>query len=202
MKLMVIIGLTGGIASGKSTVAKMLKERGAYLIDADQVAREVVEPGEPAWLDIHRWLGDEILLPDRSINREKLAELVFADEVMRQRLNSIVHPRVASRFIERSREIREKEPGAIIVYDIPLLIEAGMHKMVDLVVIVFADKDIRLVRMEKRDGFSREEAERRFTAQMPLEDKKKYADYIIDNNGTLDDTARQLDSIWRKIRAS
>ena len=120
---MQVIGLTGGIASGKSTVAKMLEEKGAYLLDADRLAREVVEPDQPAWQEIVNWLGQLILLPDRSIDRSKLAELVFSNRPMLERLNSIVHPRVGFRLVDLSKIIGEKDPDAVLIYDIPLLIE-------------------------------------------------------------------------------
>lgn len=197
---MIIIGLTGGIASGKSTVAKMLVEKGAYLIDADQLAREVVEPGRPAWRAIVDWLGESILLPDRNIDRARLADIVFNDPVMLDRLNKIVHPRVGSRFLAFSEQIKAQNPEAVVVYDIPLLIEAGMQEMVDLVLLVYLPRESQISRLQQRDGISRSEAEARLNAQKPLEEKKEDADVIIDNSGTIAETARQVDQFWTKLK--
>ncbi len=197
---MKIIGLTGGIASGKSTVAKMLEKRGAHLIDADKLAREVVEPGRPAWQAIVNWLGESILLPDRNINRARLANLVFKDKQKIEKLNKIVHPWVGSRFSTLSEEIRAKDPEAILVYDVPLLIEAGMQNMVEHILLVYVPREVQLERLKKRDGLSRSEAELRLNAQMSLEEKRKRADTVIDNSGLLEATARQVDLFWEKIR--
>lgn len=197
---MIIIGLTGGIASGKSTVAKMLVEKGAYLIDADQLAREVVEPGRPAWRAIVEWLGESILLPDRNIDRARLADIVFNDPVMLDRLNKIVHPRVGSRFLALSEQIKAQNPEAVVVYDIPLLIEAGMQEMVDLVLLVYLPRESQISRLQQRDGISRSEAEARLNAQKPLEEKKEDADVIIDNSGTIAETACQVDQFWNKLK--
>jgi dephospho-CoA kinase len=194
-----IIGLTGGIASGKSTVAKMLVEKGAHLLDADRLAREAVEPEQPAWKQIVAWLGEDILLPDRSINRVKLANLVFNDRRMLDKLNKIVHPSVGRRLVELSQELRDKEPDAVIIYDIPLLIEAGMQKMVDLVLLVYATPEVQLSRLQQRDGLSRADAEKRIKAQKPLEEKKRHAGAIIDNSKTLAETAHQVDQFWDKF---
>ncbi len=196
---MLIIGLTGGIASGKSTVAKMLVEKGARLIDADRLAREVVEPDRPAWRDIVEWLGHEILLPDRNLDRARLAEIVFNDQGKLKKLNRIVHPRVGARFMELSGEIKKRDPGAVVVYDIPLLIEAGMQKMVDLVLLVYVTPEIQISRLQKRDGISRYAAEARIKAQKPLEEKKEQAHVIIDNSGAVAETARQVDQFWRSL---
>ncbi len=197
---MLIIGLTGGIASGKSTVAKMLESKGAHLLDADKLAREAVAPDQPAWQAIVDWLGESILLPDRNIDRIKLANLVFKDKMQMQKLNKIVHPWVGSRFIKLADEIKEKDPGAIIVYDIPLLIEAGMQKMVDHILLVYVSREIQLIRLQQRDGLTRDQAELRLKAQMPLEEKRKHAQTIIDNSSSPELTARQVDQFWQKIK--
>lgn len=196
---MILIGLTGGIASGKSTVAGMLEEKGAYLIDADRLAKEAVEPEQPAWQEIVNWLGEDILLPDKNLNREKLANLVFNDKRMLEKLNKIVHPWVGSRFIEKAEEIKEADPGGVIIYDIPLLIEAGLQKTVDLVLLVYVPREVQVERLIRRDGLSAADAARRLRAQMPLEEKKKYAHTVIDNSGSLAETARQVDSFWEKM---
>lgn len=195
-----IIGLTGGIASGKSTVARMLEEKGAYLLDADRIAREVVEPDQPAWQEIVDWLGESILLPDRNIDRAKIAGLVFKDRQMLMKLNSTIHPRVGSRLAELTEMIKEKDSDAIIVYDIPLLIEADMQRVVDLVLLVYVPPETQIDRLQKRDGLSCTEAELRLENQIPLDDKKQYADVVIDNSGSIDETARQVDCFWEGLR--
>ncbi len=197
---MLIIGLTGGIASGKSTVSAMLVAKGAYLLDADQLAREAVEPDQPAWREIVDWLGESILLPDRTIDRAGLAEIVFNNRQKLKKLNQIVHPRVGSRLLSLAEEINKKDPDAVVVYDIPLLIEAGMQKMVDLVLLVYVPRETQILRLQQRDMISRSEAENRIGAQKPLEDKKKEADFIIDNQGTLAETARQVDQFWAALK--
>ena len=194
-----IIGLTGGIASGKSTVAKMLEEKGAHLLDADKLAREAVEPDQPAWQAIVDWLGQSILLPDRNIDREKLANLVFKDEKKLEKLNKIVHPWVGKQFIELSREIKTEHPDAIMVYDIPLLIEAGMQKTVDHILLVYVPRETQIARLQQRDGLSRRDAELRLKSQKPLEDKRKHANTVIDNSGSIEQTARQVDQFWQRI---
>lgn len=196
---MTIVGLTGGIASGKSTVAKMLQEKGACLVDADRLAREAVEPGRPAWQALVDWLGESFLLPDRNIDRAKLASLVFKDRRMMEKLNKIVHPWVGSRFVEISEEIRTNDPAAVIIYDVPLLIEAGLQKIVDHVLLVYAPRETQIARLQQRDGLTREDAELRLKAQMPMEEKRRYAHTVIDNSGSREATARQVDQFWQKI---
>lgn len=196
---MLIIGLTGGIASGKSTVAAMLVEKGAYLLDADQLAKEAVAPDRPAWQDIVNWLGESILLPDRQLDRVRLAEIVFNDQDKLKKLNQIVHPWVGRRFMELSEEIRAKDPGAVVVYDIPLLIEAGMQGMVNLILLVYVPRDVQIARLQQRDGINYREAEARLKAQKPLAEKKKHADVIIDNSGTEAETANQVEQFWSKL---
>ncbi len=194
-----IIGLTGGIASGKSTVAKMLEERGAHLLDADKLAREAVEPDQPAWQAIVDWLGQVILLPDRNIDREKLANLVFKDKNKLEKLNKIVHPWVGKRFIELSEEIKAEHPGAILIYDIPLLIEAGMQKTVDHILLVYVPRETQIARLQQRDGLSYRDAELRLKSQMSLQEKRKHAHTVIDNSRTVTETARQVDQFWQRI---
>ncbi len=196
---MLIIGLTGGIATGKSTVAEMLRHKGALLVDADQLAREAVEPNQPAWQEIVNWLGDSVLLPDRSLDRTKLAQLVFGDPQKLKILNAIIHPRVGNRILELARKIEEEKPDAVVVYDIPLLIETGMQEMVDLVLLVFAPREFQLKRLVERDGLNPEEAGQRLAAQMPIDEKKRYAHRVIDNSGSLAETRKQVDRFWYNL---
>jgi len=196
---MFIIGLTGGIATGKSTVVEILRRKGAYIIDADQLAREVVEPSQPAWQEIVSWLGDSILLPDQSLDRVKMADLVFGDPQKLKTLNSIIHPRVGARILELTKEIEQKEPDAVIVYDIPLLIEAGMQEMADLILLVYAPRELQLKRLEERDGLNPEEAELRLAAQLAIDEKRKYAHQVIDNSDSLAETEKQVDRFWSNL---
>ena len=198
---MIIVGLTGGIASGKSTVARMLEEKGAFLIDADRVAREVVLPGTEAWRELKAWLGPSIIGPGGAVDRERLGELVFTDSAARQRLNAIVHPRVFEIFARRTEEIRRRQPSAVLVYDVPLLIESKMNRLVDLVLLVYVPTGIQRRRLQKRDSLSSAETASRLRAQMPLEEKRAYADIIIDNRGSLDLTRRQVDCFWAGLRS-
>ena len=196
---MVTVGLTGGIASGKSSVARMLQEKGALLLDADVIAREAVLPGAPAWREIVEWLGRSFLQADGYLDRDRLGRLVFADAAARSRLNSIVHPRVGEEILARTAQIKSANPDAVLVYDIPLLIEAGMRQMVDLVLLVYVTPAVQLRRLRRRDKFSREEALNRINAQMSLDHKKRCADYIIDNSGSRRDTERQVSDFWRSL---
>ena len=198
---MIIVGLTGGIASGKSTVSRMLKSLGAVVVDADKLARAAVLPGKPAWQEIVDWLGEAILSPDGSLNRARLGEMVFADAAKRQKLNQIVHPRVNAALLKRTAQIRRTNPEAILVYDVPLLIETGWHRSVDLLLLVYVTPAIQLQRLCRRDNLSREEALKRIEAQMPLDEKKQYADYVINNNSTRRNTGRQVKAFWRYLNS-
>jgi len=196
---MLIIGLTGGIASGKSTVSSMLAEKGAVIIDADRIARELVQPGKPAWQEIVDWQGCSVLLENGTINREKLGRLVFNDVQARCKLNKIIHPKVREEMACRTEVVIRDNPKAVLVYDVPLLIESGMQDMVDLVVLVYVTPGIQLKRLQKRDNLLREEAKLRILSQMPLEDKKKYAFTVIDNSASVKNTARQVDRFWSDV---
>ncbi len=196
---MIIVGLTGGIASGKSTVARMLVEKGALLLDADAAAREVVLPGQPAWHEIREWLGPSITGAGGAIDRARLAAIIFGDPAARQRLEGIIHPRVMESFAARMEEIRRRHPGAVVVYDVPLLIEAGMERLVDLVLLVHVPEGIQLSRLQARDNLSAAEALSRVRAQMPLAEKKARAHEIIDNSGSRTETRRQVDRFWEDL---
>jgi dephospho-CoA kinase len=181
--VMLLAGLTGGIATGKSTVSRLFVECGARLIDADVLAREAVAPGRPALQQIVESFGREVLRPDGTLDRDRLGKAVFGDPAQLEKLNAIVHPYVTVAQEQRSREIAGKEPHAVIVYDAALLIEAGAHKRMDKIIVVTADEQTQLARLKARDHLSAEEAGRRIATQMPLAEKAKVADYVID--GTL-----------------
>lgn len=188
---MKVIGLTGGIASGKSTVSRYLKELGAYIIDADIIAREIVKPGKPAYREIVSCFGKEILRPDGEIDRARLGSMVFADPVARERLNQITHPRVKEAMEQELAQCKARGVR-IAVLDVPLLYEAGMDKMADEVWVVWLPEPVQIERLISRDGLDEEAARMRVISQMPLDEKKKRGDVIIDNSGDLDDTYRQV----------
>jgi len=186
---MCIVGLTGGIATGKSTVAAVLRELGVTVIDADVVAREVVEPDRPAWQDIVAYFGPAILRPDRTIDRRQLGRLIFDDPEKRAALNRITHPRVIERMRELQADaVRQQGATGLVVLDVPLLFEAGMTGMVDEVWVVTARPETQLQRLMERDGLSVAEARQRIAAQMPLAQKAAQADRVIENDGPVEAT--------------
>ncbi len=197
---MVVVGLTGGIGSGKSAVARMFKEEGAELIDFDYLARLVVEPDEPAWRDIVEYFGTEILLPDRTLNRRALAEIVFSDSKSRKALEGFTHPRIFEKRDTLLECIKKEDPSSIVIVDVPLLFELGLRDEVDRVILVYVPRELQLERATNRDGLSREEVERRLRAQVPIEEKKALSDFIIDNTGSFEDTRDQVRKIMRELR--
>lgn len=197
---MLNVGLTGGIACGKSTVARMLAEKGALLIDFDEIAHAVEEPDGPAWREIVSHFGNEFLRADRTIDRRRLGTVVFADRDKLNLLNRLVHPAVFAEWQRRMEEIRKTRPDAIVLSDIPLLIEAGATKMVDLVILVYLPPEKQILRLMMRDGYSREEAVRRLASQMPIDDKLAAADIVVRNDGSLEQTRLQIDALWDELR--
>lgn len=189
-----VVGLTGGIASGKSTVSNMLKEMRITVIDADVESRLAVQNGEPAYNQIVKSFGQEILLPDGEIDRQKLGSIIFHDETKRKQLNQIVHPEVRRRMNEK-KEAALKNAEKIVILDIPLLFESNLVNMVDKTLLVYVDRDIQLKRLMERNNLSKDEAEARIHSQMLLAEKIKLADKVINNNGSLSETKRQLDEI-------
>ncbi len=194
----VIVGLTGGIASGKSTVAAMLDELGTPVIDADQIAREVVEPGEPALDEIREAFGEAVIGEGGALDRPALGEVVFSDPAARKRLEAITHPRIGQRMMERADELREAG-HRWVVYDAALIVENGMHRWLDSLIVVAADPEVQLERIVERDDISAEQAQSRIDSQMPLAEKIAVADYVVDNNGTLEETRRQVEDIHAQI---
>ena len=189
------IGLTGGIASGKSTVSGYLKQKGIWVVDADAVSRELTQPGGAAIPAIQSTFGDEYILPDGALDRKKMGALVFADASKRETLNALLHPMILSEINRRM----EAAGGKLAVVDAALLIETGLYRQVDEIWLVTVDKDTQLRRLMQRDGFSAAEAASRIRSQMPTEQKKKYADRCIDNSGELSETYRQVDEILGEI---
>ncbi len=192
------IGLTGGIACGKSTVSRLLASRGAIVIDADILAREVVEPGAPALAEVVRVFGPDMLNGDGTLNRKQLGKVVFENDAKRKRLEELLHPAIIQLLQERMAEAERLQPDKLVVADVPLLYEAQMEDMFQEVLVVAADREIQLERLGQRDGLNGEEAEQRIDAQMPLEWKKEWADVVIDNSGTPEETERQVEQYLRK----
>jgi len=193
-------GLTGGIATGKSTVSRLFVECGARLIDADMLAREVVAPGRPALQRIVESFGREMLRPDGTLDRDRLGKAVFSDSARLARLNAIVHPSVAIEQERCCKEIATKEPHAVIVYDAALLIEAGAHKRMDKIIVVTADEQTQLARLKARDRLPAEEAKKRVAAQMPLADKVKLADYVIDGTLPIEQLCKEVRRIYDDLK--
>jgi dephospho-CoA kinase len=191
-----VIGLTGGIASGKSTVSNMLKEMAVVIVDADVEARRAVEKGQPAHLKIIEEFGEEILLVNGEIDRQKLGSVIFHDAEKRQLLNGIVHPDVRKRMKDQT-EAAIRGGEKVVVLDIPLLFESKLTSMVEKTILVYVDRDIQLKRLMERNNLSLEDAEARINSQMPLFDKISLADAVINNNGSINETKQQLIEILK-----
>lgn len=195
-----VVGLTGGIATGKSTVARMFEELGAAVVSADVVARQVVEPGEPAWGEIKDTFGEEVLAADGTLDRRALGAVVFGDEEARRRLEAITHPRIRERMRRQIDELAGR--GLVVIAEIPLLFEsAPARALVDETVVVYVDEDVQEARLMERDGFSRAEARARMAAQKPLAEKAALADWVIDNGRGLEETKAQVERLWRRLHA-
>lgn len=198
---MLVVGLTGGIASGKSTVTRILRELGAIVVDADAIVREVQAPGTPVLAHIAAAFGPAVIRPDGALDRAALGQVVFADPAARKLLEKIVHPAVRARMwaeVERCRA--EGQPA--VVLDVPLLIESELHRTVDRVWLVYVDRETQLSRLVARDGLSAAAAEQRIGAQMDLEAKRAYANLLIDNRGTEAETQQQVIRAWQQVTAS
>ncbi len=180
---MIVVGITGGLASGKTTVAGLFQECGAFVIQADHLARTVVAPGRIAWKEIVKTFGPRVLQADRTLDRGVLAELVFQNPRKLSVLNRIVHPRVAREQVRQTNVIARQHPNAVIVYDAALLIEARAHERMDRIIVVTANQPIQIQRARQRDDLTRKEALARIRGQLPLRTKRRFADYIL--NGTL-----------------
>ncbi|NIQ87683.1 MAG: dephospho-CoA kinase [Deltaproteobacteria bacterium] len=196
---MLKVGLTGGIASGKSTVSEAFARLGAKVLDADKVAREVVLPGQPAWLKLQQAFGPEYFLPDGEVNRSKLRRLVFADPEERDKLNAIVHPEVMTAINRRFEQLTTSAQDAVVVVDVPLLLEVGVAHRFDRVIVVYVTENVQIERLMQRDGITKEEATEALRAQMPLSQKVEAADFVIDNSGTRDETQAQVEKVWQEL---
>ena len=198
---MKLVGLTGGIASGKSTVAEILKRQGAAIINADVLAREVVEPGHQAWAEIVNTFGIAVLQPDRTLDRQKLRAIIFDDAAARKKIESIIHPQVRALAEQRIRE-HAAAGYAVIVYEVPLLFEGNLQEWLRPVILVACDIDTQRNRLQSRDNLSAVQAQKHIEAQMSLEEKRRLADYVIENNGSLEDLKRQVQAVLEKIKTT
>ncbi len=201
MPVVRVIGLTGGIGSGKSAVARMFRDLGAEVIDADQVARDVVEPGQPALADLVAAFGPGILGPDGRLDRKRLGERVFADADARKRLNAITHPRIGAETARRIQALGA-QGASVVIYEAALLVENGLHAGLGGLVVVSAPEETQIARVVARDGLSEAEARARMAAQLPLAAKIAAATHVIDNSGPLEHTRRQVEQAWKHIRGS
>ena len=195
---MLRVGLTGGIGSGKSAVTDLLRSRGAAVIDADVLAREVVAPGTPGLQQIVEAFGEDVLLPDGSLDRPALGRLVFADEQARRRLNAITHPLIGERTSELLREA-ERAGTQVLVHDVPLLVENGLAPLYDAVVVVAAEPSTQLDRLVRLRGMSREDAQARIDAQAPLAEKLAVATHVIRNDGSREELQAQVEELWADL---
>jgi dephospho-CoA kinase len=198
---MLNVGLTGGIATGKSTVVRMLLRNGARVIDHDGLVHDLQEPGQLVWKRIISVFGRDILDPEDRIDRKKLGALVFDNEERRKTLEGIVHPAVLEEAQRQREEIFKEDEQAIVLSDIPLLLEVGLQDRFDLILLVYAPPEVQIRRVMKRNNLSREEALARLRSQMPIDEKLKFADLIIRNDGTMRELEKRVDEVWQELLA-
>jgi len=198
---MLVVGLTGGIGSGKSEVARRLAALGAVVVDADAIAREVVAPGTPGLSQVVAEFGDEVLSPDGALDRDRVAALVFADPSARARLNAIVHPLIGAAMIERTAAAGEADPHAVVVNDVPLLVEGGLSARYDAVVVVDTDPETQVRRLVEQRGMTEADARARMAVQASREQRLAVADYVVDNTGDLEHLDRQVREVWAALGA-
>jgi dephospho-CoA kinase len=199
MRRFLLVGLTGGIATGKSTVTALLAGPSVRVVDADALAREVVEPGTPAHAQIVAEFGEEVLQPDGRLDRARLGEIVFPDAARRKRLEAITHPAIRRRFEQIMAELERAGFDGLLIWDAALLVESGGTKNMDRVVIVTTDPATQLRRLMQRDGGTEEAARTRIASQMPLAVKARYGDYVIDNSGTREQTEARVREVYRSL---
>jgi len=194
------LGVTGGIATGKTVVASMFQELGAGLIDLDLIARRVVEPGTPGLSEIIDYFGKEVLQEDGTLDRKRLSKIVFQDAAKRKRLEEATHPLIFEELLREVNNITEKDQEAIIQVVVPLLIEKNVQSLFDRIVVVYATQGLQIARLTKRDGISKQEAASMLKAQLPIDDKLEHADFVVNNAGSLEETRRQVEEIWQALR--
>ncbi len=195
-----LAGLTGGMGSGKTTVGKLFQSRGAYVLDADEICRSLVEPGKPAWQETVDLLGNEVLRDDQTLDRRKVADIVFNDPEKKKALESILHPRVMEEEQAIYKDIMKDDPGALVIIDAALLIESENYRQVDKVIVIACDIEIQLRRIMAKNTFSREDAQRRLQQQMPLEEKVKFADYVLHNDSGLSELEEKVEALFHQLK--
>ncbi len=198
---MVKVALTGSIAVGKSTVLNLFRELGCHTMEADEIAHELMRPCRPAYHDVVRAFGREILAEDGTIHRGRLGALIFHDPARREQLNRLVHPHVLEEIEQRMAELERRDPSGILIVAAALVIEAGAHRRFDRVIVVHCDEDEQIARLIRREGITRAEALARIRAQLPSSEKRRYADFEIDTSGPLEQTRAQVEAIHRRLRA-
>ena len=199
--MVLIIGLTGGIVGGKSTVASMFKDLGAKIVDADKLGHSVILPHRPAWEKITRLFGKDILRNDLTIDRERLGKIVFTNQTLLKKLNEITHPEII-KLIKKEINLAKNKTHSqekILIIDAALIYEAKIDRSMDKIIVVYINEDEQVKRLVKRDNLSKEEALQRIKSQMPMKEKVKMADYVIDNSSSLDKTKKQVEKIWKKL---
>ncbi len=198
-KKLLVAGLTGGIASGKSTVSRMFREAGAKIIDADEIAREVVKKEKPAWREIRANFGKEILLPDGEINRDLLGKIIFHDHSQKKKLNRIVHPFVFQGMEDNIVSAESDNPDAIVILDVPLLIETGLYRNLSEIILVYIPENFQLRRLIARDHLSEIDAKARIHSQMPIDEKKQFATILIDNSNHFEKTKEKVLDVFQRL---
>jgi len=195
-----LAGLTGGMGSGKTTVGKLFKALGAYVLDADEICRSLVEPGKPAWREIIDLLGNGILKDDQTLDRRKIADIVFNDPENKKALEAILHPRVMEKEQAIYKDILKSDPGALVIIDATLLIESENYRKVDKVIVIACDEETQLHRIMDQNKFSRQDAQRRLQQQMPLEEKIKFADYLLHNDSGLSELKEKVEALFHQLK--
>lgn len=195
-----LVGLTGGMGSGKTTVGELFKALGARVLDADVICRSLVEPGKPAWQEIVDLLGDGIIKDDQTLDRRKIADIVFKDPEKKERLEAILHPRVIEEEQAIYKDILKDAPDALVIIDAALLIESGNYRKVDKVIVIACDEETQLERIMAKNMFSREDAQRRLQQQMPLEEKIKFADYVLYNDSGLSGLKKKVEALFHQLK--
>lgn len=201
MNDLLVLGVTGGIAGGKSTVADMLAELSAPIIDFDRMAREVVEPGKPAFKEIVAHFGRRVMGPDGTLDRKRLSSIVFQDSEKRRELEGITHPRIVDRFMRRVRKMVQTHPGGIIQAVIPLLFEVHLEHLVHKILVVYIPREVQIARLMKRDGITQEDAGRILNAQMPIHRKVEKADFVLSNEKSIEETQKAVEAVWKALKA-
>ena len=197
---MIKIGLTGGLATGKSAVLKILRASGVTVIDADRLCNEIAQPYQEAWWEIYKHFGRGCFAPDMGLKRGRLKRLIFSDQKARLTLNKIIHPRVKEIILKDLGKIEESGTADLVVAEVPLLFEAGWKDCFDKTVLIYARPEVQMDRLIRRDGISLAEAQKWLAVQMPIDEKKKLADYVVDNNGPLEETRKQVLSLMTILR--